>query len=152
MTAPKKLATTIRLIPHGVNVQTVVARFRCVPWIDKYQFYCKFNALINQELPQLVEAPTIAMPTLSFSSRQFIRAFPDAAQVFKRNYLVVCFGFFNQLVADCMVLVCLKAFLSGKVRASPLSPPLRTGLETFALIRLKPYFKLVTLDFVCTCL
>ena len=30
---------------------------------------------------------------------------------------------------------------SGKVRASPLSPPLRTVHETFALTRLKPYFK-----------
>jgi hypothetical protein len=41
---------------------------------------------------------------------------------------------------------------SGKVRASPLSPPLRTVLETFALTRLKPYFKLVDLDLECTCL
>jgi hemolysin activation/secretion protein len=41
---------------------------------------------------------------------------------------------------------------SGKVRASPLSPPLRTGHESFQLIRLKPYFKLVDLVFECTCL
>ena len=36
--------------------------------------------------------------------------------------------------------------------ASPLSPPLRTVLETFALTRLKPYFKLENLDLECTCL
>ena len=41
---------------------------------------------------------------------------------------------------------------SGKVQASPLSPPLRTVHETFALTRLKPYFKLENLDFECTCL
>jgi predicted aspartyl protease len=42
--------------------------------------------------------------------------------------------------------------MSGKVQASPLSPPLRTVHETFALTRLKPYFKLENLDFECTCL
>jgi hypothetical protein len=41
---------------------------------------------------------------------------------------------------------------SGEVRASPLSPPLRTGHESFQLIRLKPYFKLENLDLECTCL
>jgi hypothetical protein len=40
---------------------------------------------------------------------------------------------------------------SGKVQESPLSPPLRTGHETFALIRLKPYFKRVNLVFECSC-
>jgi hypothetical protein len=40
----------------------------------------------------------------------------------------------------------------GKVQASPLSPPLRTGHESFQLIRLKPYFKLEDLDLRCTCL
>jgi L-amino acid N-acyltransferase len=44
------------------------------------------------------------------------------------------------------------SWLSGKVRASPLSPPLRTVHESFQLTRLKPYFKLVDLVLVCTCL
>ena len=42
---------------------------------------------------------------------------------------------------------------SGKVWGLLPAPPLRTVHETFALTRLKPYFKLSNLDFdVCTCL
>jgi hypothetical protein len=40
--------------------------------------------------------------------------------------------------------------LSGKVRESPLSPPLRTVHETGALTRLKPYFKQFDLVFECS--
>jgi hypothetical protein len=42
--------------------------------------------------------------------------------------------------------------LSGQIGESPLRTALRTGHETFALIRLKPYFKLENLDLECTCL
>ncbi|MEZ2280597.1 MAG: hypothetical protein ACBR12_27220, partial [Microcoleus sp.] len=41
--------------------------------------------------------------------------------------------------------------LSGKVRESPLSPPLGTVRETFALTRLKPYFKRDLTWVLCTC-
>jgi len=41
--------------------------------------------------------------------------------------------------------------MSGEVRGSPLSPPLRTQHESFQLTALKPYFKRVTWV-LCTCL
>ena len=114
MTASKRLATTIRLIPRWMNVQTVVARFTGVPGVNKDQFYPKLNALIDQELPQLVKAPTVTSTPLSLSSRQLVGALSNPAQVFKSNDLVLCFGFFNQLIADYVVLMCLKAFLLAR--------------------------------------
>ncbi len=42
--------------------------------------------------------------------------------------------------------------LSGEVRGSPLSPPLRTQHESFQLTALKPYFKRDLTWVLCTCL
>jgi len=42
--------------------------------------------------------------------------------------------------------------LSGEIRESPLSPPLGTVRETFALTRLKAYFRRDLTWVLCTCL
>jgi hypothetical protein len=115
MTTPKRLNRPIRLIPHWMDVQAVMARLASVYWVNKNQFYRELNALIDQELAQLVKAPTVAPAPFSLSSGQLVCPFPNPGQVFKGYDLVIGFSFFNQLVADCMVLMRLKAFfLAGQ--------------------------------------
>jgi len=78
MTASKGLSRPIRLTLFVMNMQALVARSTGICRVNQHQFYTKFNALICQEKTQLVEAPGIASPSLSFCHRQLIGAFPDA--------------------------------------------------------------------------
>jgi hypothetical protein len=82
MTTLKRLAATIRLALYRMDVQTVMARLASVCRVYQYQFHAKLNALISQELPQLVEAPRVTSTSLYLGSRQFIRPFPNSCQVF----------------------------------------------------------------------
>jgi hypothetical protein len=60
MTASKTLATSIRFTLTGVDMVALVAHLAGVSGINKQKFHAMLNRLINQELPQLVESPTIA--------------------------------------------------------------------------------------------
>jgi drug/metabolite transporter superfamily protein YnfA len=97
-----------------MDLQAVMARFRRVCWVYQYQFHSKLDALIGQQLPQLVEAPTVTSTSLYLSSRQFICAFADACKVFQGNYLVISFSLLYQLVANGVIGVALKASLLAR--------------------------------------
>jgi hypothetical protein len=131
MTTPERLTTTIRLALFGVDVQAVMTRFRSVCRIYQYQFYPKLNALIGQELPQLVEAPRVTSTSLYLGSRQFICTLHNARKVFECNNLVIGSSLLYQLIANGVIDVALKASLLARQPFLKLPTPTPTTSRAF---------------------
>lgn len=114
MTTPKRFARPVGLTLNWMNVQAIMARLRGIRRIHQNQFHAKLNTLVSQELAQLVETPRVTSTPLSLGSRQFVGTFPDAGQVLQGNNLIVGLRLLDKLIADDVVLMCLKAFLLAR--------------------------------------
>jgi hypothetical protein len=96
-----------------MDMQTLVASLGCIAGLEGNHFNASTNALIGQELAQLVESPTIRPSALSFASGHLIGALSNPCQVLNSDNFITrpCA---NNGFADDMILMRLIASLAPR--------------------------------------
>ncbi len=83
------------------NMQTTMACLAA--GIHSYQLHPFLEALVSQELPQLIERPAIRAPTFGLVPRLLVRAFTNTRQVLNRNCRIALFSFPDYRRTDGMI-------------------------------------------------
>lgn len=72
-------------------MKAVMAGLTCVSWVYQYKFHTLLYRFVGQELPQLVERPTITESLILFPLWQLVGSLANPRKVYDSDRLAAIF-------------------------------------------------------------